>query len=191
MIIMASDHRGFLLKEILKSFFNQENIITIDVGSYSREPVDYPDFARLGMDKVLEQPNNVGIFICGSGIGMSMAANRNPNIRAALCLNTKMATLARKDNDANVLCLPGNLRKKKAIAIVKVFLTTNFEGGRHARRLKKVADLAALYAKNLNPQNKAAKNAKDDVDVQNSENEAKKTSKKMKNEKTNKGGDEK
>ena len=139
MIIMASDHRGYLLKEDLKTFFNQENIITIDVGSYSREPVDYPDFAKLGMEKVLAEKNNVGIFICGSGIGMSMAANRNPKIRAALCLNTKMAMLARKDNDANVLCLPGSLRKKKAIAIVKIFLTTSFEGGRHARRLKKIS----------------------------------------------------
>mgnify|MGYP002796927148 FL=1 len=71
---------------------------------------------------------------------MSIAANRNPKIRAALCLNTTMASLARKDNDANVLCLPGNfLKKRKAISIVKVFLTTSFEGGRHARRLKKIS----------------------------------------------------
>lgn len=137
MIIMASDHRGYTLKEELKTFFNQENIITIDVGSYSKEPVDYPDFAKLGIAKILEDKNNVGIFICGSGIGMSMAANRNPKIRAALCLNPKMAMLARKDNDANVLCFPGTLRKGKAIKIVKVFLTTSFEGGRHARRIKK------------------------------------------------------
>ena len=139
MIIMASDHRGYLLKEELKTFFNQENIITIDVGSYSKEPVDYPDFAKLGIAKILEEKNNVGIFICGSGIGMSIAANRNPKIRAALCLNPKMATLARKDNDANVLCIPGNLKKKKAIQLVKIFLTTSFEGGRHARRLKKIS----------------------------------------------------
>ena len=138
MIIVASDHRGFLLKEELKAFFNQENIITIDVGTYSKEPVDYPDFAKLGIDKVLENKNNVGIFICGSGIGMSMAANRNPKIRAALCLSPQMAMLARKDNDANVLCLSANfIKKKKAISIVKVFLTTSFEGGRHARRIKK------------------------------------------------------
>ena len=139
MIIMASDHRGYLLKESLKTFFNQENIITIDVGTYSKEPVDYPDFAKLGIDKVLENKNNVGIFICGSGIGMSIAANRNPKIRAALCLNPKMAMLSRKDNDANILCMPGDLRKKKAVNIVKIFLTTPFEGGRHARRLKKIS----------------------------------------------------
>ncbi len=140
MIIVASDHRGYPLKEELKTFFNQENIITIDVGTYSKEPVDYPDFAKLGIEKLLENKNNVGIFICGSGIGMSIASNRNPKIRAALCLNTKMATLARKDNDANVLCLGANFTKKKrAIKIVKVFLTTSFEGGRHARRLKKIS----------------------------------------------------
>lgn len=140
MIIMASDHRGYPLKEELKTFFNQENIITIDVGTYSKEPVDYPDFAKNGIDKILENKHNVGIFICGSGIGMSIAANRNPKIRAALCFNTTMASLARKDNDANVLCLPGSfLKKRKAINIVKVFLTTSFEGGRHARRLKKIS----------------------------------------------------
>lgn len=138
MIIMASDHRGYLLKEELKTFFNEENIITIDVGSYSKEPVDYPDFAKLGIEKVLADKHNIGIFICGSGIGMSMASNRNPKIRAALCINEKMATLARRDNDANVLCLGANFVKpKKAISIVKTFLTTSFEGGRHARRVKK------------------------------------------------------
>ena len=140
MIIVASDHRGFMLKEDLKLFFNKENIITIDVGSYSKEPVDYPDVAKLGIEKVLENKNNVGIFICGSGLGMSLAANRNPKIRAALCMNEKMAMLARKDNDANVLCLGANfIKKKQAIKIVKVFLTTSFEGGRHARRLKKIS----------------------------------------------------
>lgn len=140
MIIMASDHRGYELKEQLKTFFNEENIITIDVGTYSKEPVDYPDFAKSGIEKVLENKNNVGIFICGSGIGMSIAANRNPKIRAALCMSTEMAMLARKDNDANVLCLPARfIKRRKAISIIKVFLTTSFEGGRHARRLKKIS----------------------------------------------------
>lgn len=140
MIVLASDHRGFMLKEELKNFFNKENIIVIDVGTYSKDPVDYPDMAKLGIEKILEDKNNVGIFICGSGIGMSLAANRNNKIRGALCLNEDMAMLARKDNDANVLCLGANfLNAKKAIKIVKVFLTTSFEGGRHARRLKKIS----------------------------------------------------
>ena len=106
MIILASDHAGYLLKEEIKKFFNKENIIAIDVGCYSREQVDdYPDFAKAGNVKVLEDSRNVGIYICGSGIGMSMAANRNPKIRAALCRNENDAMLARAHNDANVLCL--------------------------------------------------------------------------------------
>ena len=138
MIILASDHRGYALKEQIKTFFNEENIITIDVGTYSKEGVDYPDFAKKGIEKVLENSRNVGIFICGTGLGMSMVSNRNPKIRAALCLNTKYAELARKKNDANVLVLSGdNTKIKKAIAMIKVFLTTDFEGGRHARRVKK------------------------------------------------------
>lgn len=140
MIVIASDHRGYLLKEDLKTFFNQENIITIDVGAYSKEPVDYPDIVKLANAKVLEDKNNVGIYICGSGIGVSLAANRNPKIRAALCSNETMAMLARKHNDANVLCIGANFtKKKKAIKMIKLFLTTAFEGGRHARRLKKIS----------------------------------------------------
>jgi ribose 5-phosphate isomerase B len=138
MIILASDHRGYALKEEIKKFFNEENIITIDVGTYSKEGVDYPDYAKKGIDKVLENPRNVGIFICGTGLGMSMVANRNPKIRAALCNTVKYAELSRKKNDANVLVLSGdNTKIKKAISMIKVFLTTDFEGGRHARRVKK------------------------------------------------------
>ncbi len=139
MIILACDHRGYALKEEIKKFFNAESIITIDVGTYSKEGVDYPDYAKKGAAKVLEDEHNVGIFICGTGIGMSIAANRNTNIRAALCWNTKLASLARAHNNANVLVLPGNFMKKnKAIRIIKVFLTTDFEGGRHLRRIKKL-----------------------------------------------------
>lgn len=141
MIVLASDHAGYILKEEIKNFFNKENIIAIDVGCYSREQLDdYPDFAKAGNIKVLEDPRNVGIFICGSGIGMSMAANRNPKIRAALCRSETDAMLARAHNDANVLCLGARATKaKKAIKIIKVFLTTDFEGGRHARRIKKMS----------------------------------------------------
>lgn len=140
MIILACDHAGYDLKEDIKAFFNKENITTIDVGAYSRDRVDYPDFAKLGNQKVLENPNNIGIYICGTGIGMSMAANRNPKIRAALCTTTKFAELARRHNDANVLILPGRfISKIKAISIVKEFLTTKFEGGRHLKRVKKLS----------------------------------------------------
>ena len=139
MIILASDHAGYPLKEEIKKFFNKENIIAIDVGCYSKEQLDdYPDFAKAGNIKVIEDPRNVGIYICGTGIGMSMVANRNPKIRAALCHNEKFASLARRHNDANVLCLSGRFTStRKAIKIIKVFLTTEFEGGRHSRRIKK------------------------------------------------------
>ncbi len=141
MIILASDHRGYELKEGLKKFFTEENITTIDVGTYSKDSVDYPDYAKAGVDKVLQDERNVGIFICGTGNGMSIASNRNTKIRAAICYNEEGAMLSRKDNDANVLVLPANfVKRRKAIKIVKTFLTTNFEGGRHARRLNKISE---------------------------------------------------
>ena len=139
MIILACDHAGYPLKEEIKKFFNKENITTIDVGTYSTDSVDYPDYAKLGNAKVLESDNNVGIFICGSGVGMTICANRNPKIRAALCWTPAIATLARQHNNANVLVLPGRFMKKsKAIRIVKEFLTSQYEAGRHAKRLKKL-----------------------------------------------------
>lgn len=139
MIILACDHAGYPLKEEIKRFFNNENITTIDVGTYSQDSCDYPDYAKLGNAKVLENENNLGIYICGTGVGMSIAANRNPKIRAALCTTISTASLARKHNNANVLILPGRyMTKFKAIGIVKEFLTTQFEGGRHAKRLKKI-----------------------------------------------------
>ena len=136
MIILACDHRGYALKEEIKKFFNAESIITIDVGTYSKEGVDYPDFAKKGVTKVLEDEHNVGIFICGTGIGMSIAANRNPKIRAALCVNTKFAELARAHNNANILCLGERvIGQNLALDIVDVWLKTGFEGGRHKRRI--------------------------------------------------------
>lgn len=139
MIILACDHAGWTLKEQLKKFFNKQNITTIDVGTYSKDMVDYPDFAKAGNLKVAENNSNVGIYICGSGLGMCMSANRNPKIRAALCVNEKYANLARAHNNANVLVLPARfISQQKAIKIVKEFLTTKFEGGRHAKRIKKI-----------------------------------------------------
>ncbi|MGI5842186.1 MAG: ribose 5-phosphate isomerase B [Christensenellales bacterium] len=139
MIVLAADHKGYELKEEIKKFFNNENILTIDVGTYSPDSVDYPDFAALANKKVLESPNNVGIYICYTGIGMSMSANRNPKIRAALCSNKTTAALSRRHNDANVLVLPAKVvSKNKAISIIKEFLTVDFEGGRHQKRVKKL-----------------------------------------------------
>jgi len=139
MIILAADHRGFALKEEIKKFFNDENILAIDVGTYSIDSVDYPDYAKAANKKVLESVNNVGIYICGTGIGMSIAANKNPKIRAALVSSRSLASFARRHNNANVLVLAGNsMSKIKAIGIIKEFLTTDFEGGRHVGRIKKL-----------------------------------------------------
>ena len=136
MIILASDHAGFLLKEDIKKFFKKENITTIDVGCYSMEPVDYPDFAKSANQKVLENDNNIGIYICGTGIGMDICANRNPKIRAALCPNPTYARLARSHNNANVLCLGERvIGEHLALDIVDIWLKTGFEGGRHKRRV--------------------------------------------------------
>ena len=137
-IFIAADHKGVDLKEEVINYLTNNSIEVEDIGLENYELDDYPDFAKAGNAKVLEDARNVGIYICGSGIGMSMVANRNPKIRAALCLNENFASLSRRHNDANVLCLSGRYTSvRKAIKIIKVFLTTDFEGGRHARRLKK------------------------------------------------------
>jgi len=139
MIVVASDHAGYPLKKHLIAFFNKNNIVVDDVGTYSEDAVDYPDFAFLANEKVAESPDNIGIYICGSGLGMSIAANRNRCIRAAFCASVKYASLARRHNDANVLVLPGRyISKRKAIAIVKEFLTRKFESGRHYKRVQKL-----------------------------------------------------
>ena len=139
MIILASDHGGYALKKELLKFFAKCNIVVDDIGTFTEEPVDYPDYAYAANEKVAESVDNIGIYICGSGIGMSIAANRNRSIRAALCTSTKFASLARRHNDANVLVLPGRfISKGKAIAIVKEFLTRKFESGRHLKRVNKL-----------------------------------------------------
>ena len=139
MIIMASDHRGYLLKEELKTFFNEENIITIDVGSYSKEPVDYPDFANRVCERINNFEAEYGILVCYTGIGMSIAANKHKNIRAALVGQVEDASLTRGHNNSNVLCLSQkNTPKELAIEIVNTFLSTEFEGGRHERRVNKI-----------------------------------------------------
>ncbi len=133
MIYIASDHAGFLLKEKLKSKFTLH-----DLGNFEKdEKVDYPDFALQLCSRIKD--NDFGILICGSGQGMVMAANRHKHIRACLCLDTNQAKLARQHNNANVLCLSGRVtdNSTKAEEIVKAFLETDFEGGRHQKRLSK------------------------------------------------------
>ena len=137
-IYIGADHRGANLAHQIYDQLKQENKEVEYTSIPTTQTDDYPDFAKSANQKVIEDDRNVGIYICGTGIGMSIVANRNPKIRAALCMNEQFASLARRHNDANVLCLPGRfMNKRKAIKIVKVFLTTDFEGGRHARRIKK------------------------------------------------------
>ena len=138
-IFLSSDHGGFELKEKVKSFLIDNNFEYEDLGCSSLEPVDYPDFAKLLSKKIKDKNNSKGILFCGTGIGISMAANRFPHIRAALCTSVEMASKSRKHNNANVLALGGRiLEDKLALEIVKEFLQTDFEAGRHSLRVDKI-----------------------------------------------------
>ena len=138
-IFLSSDHAGFELKEKVKSFLKDNNFEYEDLGCSSLEPVDYPDFAKLLSKKIKDKNNSKGILFCGTGIGISMAANRFSHIRAALCTSVEMASKSRKHNDSNVLVLGGRvLEGNLALEIVKEFLHTDFEAGRHSLRVDKI-----------------------------------------------------
>ena len=137
-ILIASDHAGFKLKKILIQQF-QGKLKFDDLGAFSENSVDYPDYARKLSKKIDSNDYNLGVLICGSGIGMSIVANRFKNVRAALCMNNKMSMLARKHNNANILVLGSRLiSEQEAIKCLLVFLKTNYEGGRHQARLDKL-----------------------------------------------------
>jgi len=138
-VFLASDHAGFLLKQLISNFLRKKGIKILDLGPKNNNSVDYPDFAHLLAKKMREQKNNLGILICGSGEGMIMAANRHKNIRAALCYNAKSTRLSRKHNNANVMAIGSRLTKKSlALRCIDIFLNTNFDGGRHLKRVKKI-----------------------------------------------------
>ena len=138
-IFLSSDHGGFELKEKVKDYFLKNCIDFEDLGCTSLEPVDYPDYAKILSKKLINVNKSKGIIFCGTGIGISMAANRFPHIRAALCTSVEMASKSRKHNDANVLALGGRiLGDKLALDIVKEFLQTDFEAGRHSLRVDKI-----------------------------------------------------
>ena len=133
-IAIACDHGGYDLKETIKAKFG--HIEWLDLGTNSSDSVDYPEYGTKLADAVAGGEAKLGIAICGSGIGISIAANRNPAIRAGLCTNTTMARLTRAHNDANVLALGARITgQEAALDIVEVFLNTDFEGGRHQRRV--------------------------------------------------------
>ena len=138
-IILASDHAGFKLKEEIKKFLIKKRKKVLDLGTKNTNSVDYPDYAHLLSRRMKKDKSQLGILICGSGTGMSIVANKHKNIRAALCYNTKSAKLSRLHNNANVMTLGSRLIKRNvALRCVNTFLKTNFDGGRHLRRIKKI-----------------------------------------------------
>ncbi len=139
-LAIASDHAGFALKEYLKKNFKAQAVEWIDLGTHSAtDSVDYPDFGKKLADAVASGEFDRGVAICGSGIGISIACNRNPQIRAGLCTDSTMARVTRLHNDANVLCMGERITGTEvALDILKTFLETNFEGGRHQGRVDKL-----------------------------------------------------
>jgi ribose 5-phosphate isomerase B len=143
-IAIGCDHAGFPLKNEIISFLNDLGIEWKDFGTTSEDSVDYPDFGEKVSKEVSGGNFDRGILLCGTGIGMSIVANKFPGIRAALCSDSYSAKMSRLHNDANLLVLPGRIiRKDRAIAIVKVWIETPFEGGRHQKRLDKIMAIEA------------------------------------------------
>ena len=138
-VFISSDHAGYKLKEEIKSHLSKKKISFLDIGPHNDNRVDYPDFAHKVARRVKANKNNIGILVCGSGMGMNIAANRHKNIRAAQCFNLKSTKLSRLHNDANIITLGSRLLSKKlALSCVIAFLNTKFEGGRHLKRIKKI-----------------------------------------------------
>lgn len=138
-IAIGADHAGFEYKEQIKKQLELLGNTVTDLGTHSAESTDYPDYAHPVAKMVEEGKAKTGILICGSGNGVCMTANKHAKVRAALCWTEEIAILARQHNDANIICLPSRfVNLKKAEQMVKVFLDTPFEGGRHERRVKKI-----------------------------------------------------
>jgi ribose 5-phosphate isomerase B len=141
-VALGADHAGFALKQELKSWLVAQGHTVLDVGTHSSDSVDYPDFALAVSRAVAGGEAARGLLVCGTGIGMAITANKVPGIRAAVCGDAETARLSRQHNDLNVLALAGRATAPAAaIGIVRVWLETPFEGGRHERRLAKVSDL--------------------------------------------------
>jgi ribose 5-phosphate isomerase B len=139
-IIIGSDHAGFPLKEVVKQYLAEMGYAVTDAGTNSPAAVDYPDFGAIVAQRVSAGEFDRGILVCGSGVGMSIVANKFPGVRAALCLDIETARMSRLHNDANILVLAGRRTKEEtAKSIVRLWLNTEFEGGRHQGRLDKIA----------------------------------------------------
>lgn len=139
-IAIASDHAGFELKEKIKALLTGKEIDFKDFGAFSTDSVDYPDFAHPAATAVENKEADFGILLCGSGNGIAMTANKHQGVRAAICWNTELAELARQHNDANILVLPARfISEELGLEIVEAYLNAEFEGGRHQRRVDKIA----------------------------------------------------
>ncbi|MBT4762153.1 MAG: ribose 5-phosphate isomerase B [Bdellovibrionaceae bacterium] len=140
-VYIASDHGGFNLKSYLIK--NNPSMKFQDLGPTNTDSVDYPDYAKQVCEKLKQDPQSLGILICGSGQGMAMSANKYAHIRAALCWNQELAELSKLHNDANILCMGERvIEKDLALNILSTFLETKFEGGRHERRVQKMKEIA-------------------------------------------------
>jgi ribose 5-phosphate isomerase B len=146
-IALGADHAGYGLKEALKAWLINHGYQVLDLGTHSTESVDYPDYAALVAESVVDHKVERGLLICGTGIGMSMVANKVPGVRAALCGDLYTARMSREHNDANVLVLGGRLMGTDMAAdILQAWLQTEFAAGRHARRVEKIADIEMRHA---------------------------------------------
>ena len=138
-LILGSDHAGFNHKEQLIKTIKEKKIDFVDLGTKGPDSVDYPDYAHLVSKETLKDKSNIGILICGSANGVAMAANKHKGIRAAICWNVDIATLAVTHNNSNILCLPARfISKEEQKLIFEAFIKSSFEGGRHKKRVKKI-----------------------------------------------------
>ena len=138
-ISIGNDHAGVELKNHIVKYLNSRGFTIIDKGTNTDKSVDYPDFIHPVSKEIEEEKSNIGIIICGTGNGAAMTANKRKNVRAALCWNKEISKLARQHNDANILSIPSRfLSNSEAIEIVDAFIKTDFEGGRHQRRIEKI-----------------------------------------------------
>lgn len=138
-IAIGGDHAGYDLKKSLISYLENQNYEVKDMGPYNNESTDYPPFAHVVADAVSDGSAELGILICGSANGVAMTANKHSDIRCAICWDTELAHLARAHNDANIVALPARfISEEKGFEIVDAFLSTEFEGGRHQRRVDKI-----------------------------------------------------
>jgi len=139
-LAIGSDHAGFEYKEALKSWLESNGYTVTDFGAHSTASADYPDFAHPVANAVEKKESDLGLLVCGSANGVAITANKHQGIRAAICWNEELAGLARQHNDANVLCLPARfISPEEAQNILKRFLSSSFEGGRHANRVNKIS----------------------------------------------------